>query len=97
MYMPKSASIFKGELLFSGEIAAWHAINSKLYRTKSVRLNSQTLSSTSVLVMRCHLSVLKLMTLHTHGRKGSLAITCSRKGGWHVFKGGLCFQEWVNL
>ena len=40
MYMPKRAFIFKGELLFSGEIAAWHAINSKLYRTKSVRLNS---------------------------------------------------------
>ena len=86
--MPKSGFIFKGELLFSGEIAAWHAINSKLYRTNSVHLNSQTLSSTSVSVMQCHLSVLKLMTLHTHERKGSMTITCSRKGGWHVFKSG---------
>ena len=30
-------------------------------------------------MMRCHLSVLKLMTLHTHERKGSLAITCSER------------------
>ena len=57
----KSAFIFKDEhvfyemSLFSGD--CYIPINSKLYRTKSVRLNSPALNSTS----RCgfHLSVLK--------------------------------------